>query len=114
MTNKKMILEKAIEYSDYTSKNLSELIKLKSLSTKEGEVSNAIVKMMKDAGFELQPGVEPARMMQCPGTIFLKIDAEQEDVFNVGQVLSGVAQRFFAAEIIIRVQEVDEVAGGKR
>ena len=52
MTDKKIILEKAIELSDYTSKNLSELVKLKSLSTQEKEVSNAIVKMMKDAGFD--------------------------------------------------------------
>jgi putative selenium metabolism hydrolase len=52
MEKKKLILEKAMNYSDQTAKNLSELIKLKSLSTEEGKVSNSIVKMMKDAGFD--------------------------------------------------------------
>lgn len=47
-----LINEKALQYRDYTAKNLSELVKLKSLSTKEESVSNKIKEMMLDAGFD--------------------------------------------------------------
>lgn len=46
------ILKKAEEYKDYTSKNLSEMIKIKSLSLQEGEVCMKIKGMMEDAGFD--------------------------------------------------------------
>lgn len=48
----KIILEKAIAYKDYTAKNLSEIIKIKSLSGEEGGVVKLIKKMMGDAGFD--------------------------------------------------------------
>jgi len=48
----KKILEKAEEYKDYTTKNLSELIKIKSLSGEEEVVVQAVKKMMEDAGFD--------------------------------------------------------------
>lgn len=48
----KNILEKAEEYKDYTAKNLSELIKIKSLSGEEEVVVQAVKKMMEDAGFD--------------------------------------------------------------
>jgi len=48
----KIILEKAEEYKDYTAKNLSELIKIKSLSGEEEVVVQAVKKMMEDAGFD--------------------------------------------------------------
>ncbi|MDP4115281.1 MAG: YgeY family selenium metabolism-linked hydrolase [Bacteroidota bacterium] len=47
-----LINEKALQYRDYTAKNLSELVKLKSLSTKEESVSNKIKEMMLEAGFD--------------------------------------------------------------
>ena len=47
-----LINEKALQYRDYTAKNLSELVKLKSLSTKEESVSNKIKEMMLAAGFD--------------------------------------------------------------
>lgn len=46
------ILKKAEEYKDYTSKNLSEMIKIKSLSLQEGEVCAKIKGMMEEAGFD--------------------------------------------------------------
>ena len=46
------ILEKAGEYKDYTSKNLSEMIKIKSLSLQEKEVCQLIKKQMEVAGFD--------------------------------------------------------------
>ena len=42
----------AAQLSDYTAKNLSRLIKIKSLSLQEKGVSEAIVEMMKEAGFD--------------------------------------------------------------
>ena len=48
----KTILEKAIAYKDYTAKNLSEIIKIKSLSGEEEGVVNLIKKMMEDARFD--------------------------------------------------------------
>jgi putative selenium metabolism hydrolase len=46
------ILEKAEKYKDYTSKNLSEMIKIKSLSLQEKEVCQIIKVQMEDAGFD--------------------------------------------------------------
>lgn len=46
------ILKKAEEYKEYTAKNLSEMIKIKSLSLQEGEVASKIKNMMEDAGFD--------------------------------------------------------------
>jgi len=46
------ILEKAEEYKDYTAQNLSEMIKIKSLSLQEGGVTTIIKNMMKEAGFD--------------------------------------------------------------
>lgn len=46
------INEKAKQYQDYTAKNLSELVKIKSLSTKEGAVVKKLKEMMADAGFD--------------------------------------------------------------
>lgn len=48
----KKILEKAEEYKEYTSKNLSELIKIKSLSGEEEGVVKAVKRMMEEAGFD--------------------------------------------------------------
>jgi len=48
----KTIYDKAKEYSDYTAKNLSTLIKHKSLSCQEKEVASEIKKMMEEAGFD--------------------------------------------------------------
>jgi putative selenium metabolism hydrolase len=48
----KTIYDKAKKYSDYTSKNLSTLIKHKSLSCQEKEVASEIKKMMEEAGFD--------------------------------------------------------------
>ncbi len=48
----KTIYDKAKEYADYTAKNLSTLIKHKSLSCKEKEVASEIKKMMEEAGFD--------------------------------------------------------------
>jgi putative selenium metabolism hydrolase len=47
----KVIYDKAKEYSGYTAKNLSALIKHKSLSCQEKEVTSEIKKMMEEAGF---------------------------------------------------------------
>lgn len=46
------ILAKAEEYSDYTAKNLSKLIQIKSLSAGEEDVAKAIKVMMEEAGFD--------------------------------------------------------------
>ena len=46
------ILELSDKYKDYTAKNLSEMIKIKSLSLEEGGVTAIIKTMMEDAGFD--------------------------------------------------------------
>ena len=46
------IYDKAKEYADYTAKNLSTLIRHKSLSCQEKEVASEIKKMMEKAGFD--------------------------------------------------------------
>ena len=46
------ILQKSEEYNNYTSNNLSEMIKIKSLSLQEGGVTKIIKTMMEDAGFD--------------------------------------------------------------
>ena len=46
------ILKKSEEYKDYTAKNLSEMIKVKSLSLQEKEVCEKIKAMMEEAGFD--------------------------------------------------------------
>ena len=48
----KTIYDKAKEYADYTAKNLSTLIKHKSLSCQEKEVASEIKTMMEEAGFD--------------------------------------------------------------
>lgn len=48
----KTILKKAEEYKDYTANNLSKLIKIKSLSSEEEGVANALKQMMEEAGFD--------------------------------------------------------------
>lgn len=52
MSLSQIINEKALEYRDYTAKNLSELIKIKSLSTQEKGVVYKIKEMMENAGFD--------------------------------------------------------------
>jgi putative selenium metabolism hydrolase len=52
MNLSKLINEKAQQYQDYTAINLSELVKIKSLSTKEGTVVKKLKEMMADAGFD--------------------------------------------------------------
>lgn len=52
MNQREKILELSEKYRDYTANNLSRLIKLKSTSTKEKEVSYAIKDMMIEAGFD--------------------------------------------------------------
>ncbi|MBK7106349.1 MAG: YgeY family selenium metabolism-linked hydrolase [Ignavibacteriae bacterium] len=46
------IIKKSEEYKDYTAKNLSEMIKIKSLSLQEKEVCEKIKVMMEEAGFD--------------------------------------------------------------
>jgi len=46
------ILELAEKYKDYTAKNLSELVRIKSLSTQEKDVQLALKKQMENAGFD--------------------------------------------------------------
>ena len=46
------ILKKANEYADYTAKNLSKLIQIKSLSGEEKDVVNEVKHMMEEAGFD--------------------------------------------------------------
>jgi len=48
----KTIYDKAKKYADYTAKNLSTVIKHKSLSCQEKEVASDIKKMMDEAGFD--------------------------------------------------------------
>ena len=48
----KQILQKAEDYKDYTSNNLSKLIQIKSLSGQEREVALAMKKMMEEAEFD--------------------------------------------------------------
>ena len=52
MTIAEQINAKAKEYRDYTAKNLSRIIKMKSLSGGEKEVAYAIKEMMEEAGFD--------------------------------------------------------------
>src|SRR4030066_913981 len=52
MNAAQLINEKAKQYQDYTAKNLSELVKIKSLSTKEGAVVKKLNEMVADAGFD--------------------------------------------------------------
>jgi putative selenium metabolism hydrolase len=46
------INELAEKYSDYTAQNLSKLVKIKSLSTQEGEVQLELKRQMEEAGFD--------------------------------------------------------------
>lgn len=46
------IIKKSEEYKDYTAKNLSEMIKIKSLSLQEKEVCEKIKVIMEEAGFD--------------------------------------------------------------
>ena len=46
------INDKAKKYQDYTANNLSELVKIKSLSTKEEAVVKKLKEMMEKAGFD--------------------------------------------------------------
>ncbi|MDD2405978.1 MAG: YgeY family selenium metabolism-linked hydrolase [Sphaerochaetaceae bacterium] len=46
------IRKKAAEYRDYTAKNLSKLVKVKSNSSKEEDVCRLIVELCKEAGFD--------------------------------------------------------------
>lgn len=48
----KQILDKANLYADYTAKNLSRILRVKSLSGEEKEVVNIVKEMMEDAGFD--------------------------------------------------------------
>lgn len=50
MNNK--ILELAEKYSDYTAKNLSKLVQIKSLSTQEKDVQLELKRQMEEAGFD--------------------------------------------------------------
>lgn len=52
MSLTEQILQKAEEYKEYTANNLSEMIKIKSLSLQEGGVANKIKSMMEKAGFD--------------------------------------------------------------
>jgi len=45
-------MEKAVAYRDYTAANLSELVKLKSLSCEEGAVMAELKRQMEEAGFD--------------------------------------------------------------
>ena len=87
MKEKKILLEKAIQYSDYTAKNLSELIKLKSLSTEEGKVSNAIIKMMKAAGFDIIDGdsaIVPVMLYDAKLAQKMAADLLEEGIYVIG------------------------------
>ena len=46
------IIASAEKYRDYTAQNLSDLVKVKSLSCEEGEVQLVLKKQMEDAGFD--------------------------------------------------------------
>ena len=52
MTIAEQITAKAKEYREYTAKNLSRIIKMKSLSGGEKDVAYAIKEMMEEAGFD--------------------------------------------------------------
>ena len=52
MSNVEKILELAEKYKDYTAKNLSKMVQIKSLSLQEGEVTALIKTMMEEAGFD--------------------------------------------------------------
>jgi len=52
MEKRDQILHLSEKHRDYTAQNLSKLIKLKSTSTKEKDVSYATKKMMEEAGFD--------------------------------------------------------------
>ncbi len=52
MNLSEIINKKAKQYEDYTANNLSELIKIKSLSTNEGTVITKLKEMMETAGFD--------------------------------------------------------------
>ncbi|MFH0894048.1 MAG: YgeY family selenium metabolism-linked hydrolase [Bacteroidota bacterium] len=46
------VLEKAKAYGEFTAKNLSDLVKIKSVSMDEGDVQHKLVAQMKAAGFD--------------------------------------------------------------
>ncbi|NCQ18589.1 MAG: YgeY family selenium metabolism-linked hydrolase, partial [Ignavibacteria bacterium] len=48
----KQIFDLAKKYEQYTSENLSKLVRIKSLSTKEKEVIFELKRMMEEAGFD--------------------------------------------------------------
>ena len=52
MNSAKKIIELAEKYKDYTAKNLSRLIKIKSLSMREEGVVNELKSIMEEAGFD--------------------------------------------------------------
>ena len=52
MNTTKQIYELAKKYEAYTAENLSKLVRIKSMSTKEEAVAAEIVKLMKEAGFD--------------------------------------------------------------
>lgn len=52
MSITEQIMQKAEEYKEYTANNLSEMIKIKSLSLQEGGVAEKIKSMMENAGFD--------------------------------------------------------------
>ncbi len=52
MEDAKKIIELAEKYKDYTAKNLSRLIKIKSLSMREEGVVNELKSIMEEAGFD--------------------------------------------------------------
>jgi len=52
LTKAQVILEKAQLYRDYTARNLSRLVQIKSLSTKEKEVAQLIKTLMEEANFD--------------------------------------------------------------
>jgi putative selenium metabolism hydrolase len=52
LTKAQVILEKAQLYRDYTARNLSSLVQIKSLSTKEKEVAQLIKTLMEEANFD--------------------------------------------------------------
>ncbi|MDP1994851.1 MAG: YgeY family selenium metabolism-linked hydrolase, partial [Ignavibacteria bacterium] len=52
MERAKLILDLAKKYEQYTAENLSKLIKIKSLSSKEKDVIFELKRMMEEAGFD--------------------------------------------------------------
>lgn len=78
----KKIVELAEKYRDYTAENLSRLVKIKSLSRREGAVIRELKCMMQDAGFD-EVTVDP--LGNCLGRIgsggkCLVIDAHMDTV----------------------------------